>query len=306
MMGLQDHSSPVLENPGAARQGRRRTRPWTWFPWILVAWCFAITRGVNAASYTNVSSWLALGPGETAFRVVLPQFNLPAGSKPLTQVQISLEAVLDGTVEFFGDTVARQVVYRAGDFTLAATPRISGVLGPQPLSLLLEGETLVGANASLSIAGRAQGTETALTGDTQAMGRFLGTGTLEFDLDSIASGGTAVDTTATRGRALLCGLRTTFRLVATGLDGVAPVARDDVLGLVAGRSASIAPAMVLANDTDADPAKLTVSGVSSSSDRGGRVSLVGGRIVYRAPSGYAGSDAFSYQIRNAAGLMASA
>ena len=82
----------------------------------------------------------------------------------------------------------------------------------------------------------------------------------------------------------------------------APVAGDDSYQVASGSSASLA---VLGNDTDPDEGDtLTLAAVTQPPK--GQVRIEGQQLVYSAPSNYAGSEQFTYTVKDRQGLSATA
>lgn len=78
----------------------------------------------------------------------------------------------------------------------------------------------------------------------------------------------------------------------------APVAGDDSYQVASGSSASLA---VLGNDTDPDEGDtLTLAGVTQPPK--GQVRIEGQQVVYSRPSNYAGSEQFTYTVKDRQGL----
>jgi uncharacterized repeat protein (TIGR01451 family) len=90
------------------------------------------------------------------------------------------------------------------------------------------------------------------------------------------------------------------------LENTAPIARNDGFGTVTNAPRSIAASALLANDTDANGDTLSVSGVSSSSMRGGTVTLIGATVTYTPPANFTGADFFTYTISDGHGGTATA
>lgn len=83
-----------------------------------------------------------------------------------------------------------------------------------------------------------------------------------------------------------------------------PIAGADTLGTVENNPINAAAAKLLANDTDPNGLPLSVTGVSPASSQGGTVVLAGGLLTYTPPSGFTGSDSFTYTITNGFGSPA--
>jgi len=91
------------------------------------------------------------------------------------------------------------------------------------------------------------------------------------------------------------------RASATLAVNTPPVAGDDVAGAEEGQAELIPAALLLANDSDADNDTLTVTAVSALSTNGAVVGLTNGVITYAAPSGFTGTDAFTYTVSDGRG-----
>jgi autotransporter-associated beta strand protein len=84
-------------------------------------------------------------------------------------------------------------------------------------------------------------------------------------------------------------------LTATG--GLRAYARTDALFRVGTNGVDVAVSSLLANDgVGAGPGPLQLIGVSSESEGGGSVALVGGRVVYTPSPSHAGADSFIYTL----------
>lgn len=83
----------------------------------------------------------------------------------------------------------------------------------------------------------------------------------------------------------------------------APVAKDDTETTVADSKVIID---VLANDTDANNDTLTISDFDDTSEEGGSVSLVDGKLSYIPKAGFTGTDTFNYTVSDGRNGTASA
>jgi hypothetical protein len=83
-----------------------------------------------------------------------------------------------------------------------------------------------------------------------------------------------------------------------------PVANPDAISTASNTPAVFAGAKLTLNDTDPDGDPLTVVGVSTPSVAGGTVSLVSGTVTYTPPTGFVGTDAFTYIISDGQGRTA--
>ena len=72
-----------------------------------------------------------------------------------------------------------------------------------------------------------------------------------------------------------------------------PIARADSVATQSGKAGSV---NVLTNDSDPDGNTLSVSGITQASS--GSVSRSGGTVTYMPKSGFAGSDAFTYTVKD--------
>ncbi|CAA0100461.1 Uncharacterised protein [Starkeya nomas] len=84
----------------------------------------------------------------------------------------------------------------------------------------------------------------------------------------------------------------------------APVAANDSFEVNAGAAASLATALLLANDTDADANPLSV--VSVQSGTGGTVKLQGDHVVFTPADGFTGEAKFTYTVSDGKGGTSSA
>ncbi|MBX3731534.1 MAG: cadherin-like domain-containing protein [Verrucomicrobiae bacterium] len=266
-----------------------------------------VPQRLAAAAFTNASPSFSLGPGETAFGIPVRQFDPASHSRPLTQVQVVLEAGFDAGLEFSGDPqVARTVSYGLAGATLFAGPRLASAVTPPALLLDVRGSRLVPAGGSVSFVAQAFGSEAGVVTAPALMAPHLGTGSVVYDIDFGAGFSQMVEVLPASVTAWLCDARIRGRLLAIYFDEPPPLARDDALGSILLRAVSIPASRLLANDSDPSGLPLEVSGVARRSEQGGSVDWVDGRIAYRAPAGYSGPDAFRYTIRNGRGLMAEA
>ena len=87
--------------------------------------------------------------------------------------------------------------------------------------------------------------------------------------------------------------------VFVSVENAAPVARPDSLTVPSGQSATVD---VLANDSDANGDGLSVVGLSTSS--GAQVSVSGGVVAYRPPTGFKGTDVVTYTVSDGRGGFA--
>ncbi len=78
----------------------------------------------------------------------------------------------------------------------------------------------------------------------------------------------------------------------------APVASNDTIVRTAGENATVATAVLLANDSDPDGDELTLVSVSATSAQGATVSLSDGVITYSLNGVIAGNDTFTYTIHD--------
>lgn len=96
----------------------------------------------------------------------------------------------------------------------------------------------------------------------------------------------------------------TVTVTVTGTNNLPPVATADSKATVVDVGATVD---LLANDTDAEGDAFTVSALDASGVNGGVVTDIGGgRVFYTPPSGYSGSDNFSYTIVDGFGRTSSA
>lgn len=84
----------------------------------------------------------------------------------------------------------------------------------------------------------------------------------------------------------------------------APVANNDVITANQGQTLSISTASLLANDTDKNGDKLTITSVQAASH--GTVALVNGNIVFTPATNYVGPASFSYTISDGKGGISTA
>ncbi len=87
----------------------------------------------------------------------------------------------------------------------------------------------------------------------------------------------------------------TINLTVTAVND-APVVVSDSATVKSGASVSISAATLLANDTDPDGDKLTVTGVAMGANPHGTVTLTNGVVTYTAKAGYTGSDSITYYV----------
>jgi len=80
-----------------------------------------------------------------------------------------------------------------------------------------------------------------------------------------------------------------------------PVAGADHLLGFNYQSLTVNAAALLANDTDPDGDALSITGVSANGTQGSTVSLVGQTILFSAPAGFTGDDAFTYILADSRG-----
>ncbi len=85
-----------------------------------------------------------------------------------------------------------------------------------------------------------------------------------------------------------------------------PIAIDDSVQRPQGQEIKVLAEKLLRNDSDPDGDPLTLVSVSSPSAQGGTVSLAGPWVVYTPPSGYNGTDTFTYTISDGRGGTAAA
>ncbi|HZN63815.1 MAG TPA: Ig-like domain-containing protein [Tepidisphaeraceae bacterium] len=81
----------------------------------------------------------------------------------------------------------------------------------------------------------------------------------------------------------------------------APIAGVDTATVRQGGTLSLSASSLLANDTDPDGDTLQITGVFSTADTHGRVSLAGGRVVYTPDRNYSGPASFSYTVSDGNG-----
>ena len=86
----------------------------------------------------------------------------------------------------------------------------------------------------------------------------------------------------------------TYQFALNGLRD--PVAGDDVAGTVKDQPVLLPIVRLLANDTDPDDDPLTLSLPSAATSEGGVVALSGSHVQYTPPSGFTGTDTFTYQV----------
>jgi VCBS repeat-containing protein len=95
-------------------------------------------------------------------------------------------------------------------------------------------------------------------------------------------------------------------LITGGGNTTPPVAVNDTAVAVLNTPLQIAPATLLANDTDADGSALTLTGVSNPVN--GTVALAGGQVVFTPAAGFTGAASFNYTVsdgvQNAVGTVA--
>lgn len=87
-------------------------------------------------------------------------------------------------------------------------------------------------------------------------------------------------------------------MVQVEVANTAPDAVDDAVTLPANQGSTVG---VLANDADANGDVLAVRSVQASSAQGGAVTLVGGVVTYTPPTGFRGTDTFTYTVEDTRG-----
>lgn len=87
-------------------------------------------------------------------------------------------------------------------------------------------------------------------------------------------------------------------MVQVEVSNTAPDAVDDAVTLPANQASTVD---VLTNDTDANGDALAVRSVSAASAQGGTATLVGGVVTYTPPTGFRGTDTFTYVVEDSRG-----
>src|SRR6185369_13990503 len=86
----------------------------------------------------------------------------------------------------------------------------------------------------------------------------------------------------------------TFRLTVSSVNDAPVAVADSGFSVTNDSSLTIAPATLLANDSDPDGDTLTLTAVSGAT--GGTVSLTGGQVVFTPTAGFTGAGGFTYTV----------
>ncbi|MEJ8838444.1 cadherin-like domain-containing protein [Ramlibacter sp. AN1133] len=176
----------------------------------------------------------------------------------------------------------------AGNDTVNATE--DQPLTIAPATLLVNDSDIDGDTVAITGVTSGAGGSVALVGGNIVFtptGNFNGSGSFSYTV-SDSQGGT---TTAT----------VTVNVAAVN---DSPAASNDTVAATEDQPLTIAPATLLANDSDIDGDTLAITGVTSGA--GGTVAIVGGNIVFTPAANFSGSGSFSYTASDGQGGTASA
>ncbi|HAB17898.1 MAG TPA: hypothetical protein DCE44_15765, partial [Verrucomicrobiales bacterium] len=278
--------------------GLRLMGLWTWLAWALSG---------SAAGYTFYSPSFSVGPGETIFGLPVDQFDPARHPRPLTQVQVQVQAEWQAQLKFLGDPSDAQVVdYELKSAAVSVQGLAAGLVNPPKVQLVLRGSQTVPAGASVAIVGEASGAEVGWVTGGAAVAPYQGTGTVGYDIDFAALYPELLNTSPASVVGLVCDNRINGRLVVVYFDDTPPVAQDDDMGTLNGLTLAWPIQTLLVNDTPGDGLGLELVDVADHSAQGATLEIVAGTVVYHAVTGFLGPDSFTYTIRNSSGLIAQA
>ncbi len=183
---------------------------------ILVGVACVAVAPVPASTFTYTSPSFDLGPGETAFGLLLNQFDPSAHPEApvLKQVQVTLQATFGGNVELFGlPSAPTDVHYQLSSALIVATPDSPGLLAPAEIALSLTGTQNVGAGSSVSITSQASGSTARSATDAGSLAQYQGAGTVAYDVDFSALYPQLITTAPAKTSGLLCSDRVMGQLV---------------------------------------------------------------------------------------------
>jgi len=87
---------------------------------------------------------------------------------------------------------------------------------------------------------------------------------------------------------------TSIVTVTVNQDNHPPLVNDDTVNTEKNTPLVIATSLLLTNDTDVDGDLLTITFISPGTAKGATLQLVGGQILYTPPTGFIGTDTFTY------------
>lgn len=149
---------------------------------IVLGLALALAALADDASHSQPFS---LGPGQTAFGLEFPQFNVSGAT--LNQVTVTLEATFAGGMTFFSASAVDATA--SGGLSSAqvlVTPLVTGLIAPAAVTLPLDGTTLVPAGQIASISPDTTDTAEVSTTAAATLALYTGNGNVGYDVDFTA------------------------------------------------------------------------------------------------------------------------